>query len=313
LPSAYAVRGLDDTFLETNEYGLGAMAEGYTSSRQVWEAIQQDSHLAVVDALPVPHRADFSFGADEPDFQLTGLYADDTGFAPVPVELTDRATGKKTQVQIIGVMKDAAPFFMVGILTNQRLVEEDFPEQSAIVTHFVQLRDGVDVEATADQLESAFLVNGMEAEVMQEELDKMVGTNQTFVYIMQGFLGLGLIVGVAALGVISARSVVERRHEIGVMRSIGYERRMVQLSFLLESSMVALVSLVLGTFLGIIISYNLILDQSEQPSWENLRLVVPWRDLVIVYVLVYGAALVTTFLPALQASRVYPAEALRYE
>jgi ABC-type lipoprotein release transport system permease subunit len=76
---------------------------------------------------------------------------------------------------------------------------------------------------------------------------------------------------------------------------------------------VALVSLVLGTFLGIIISYNVILDQSEQPSWENLRLVVPWRDLVIVYVLVYAAALVTTFLPALQASRVYPAEALRYE
>jgi putative ABC transport system permease protein len=310
---AYAVRGLDDTFLATNEYELGAMAEGYTSARQVWEAIRQDPHLAVVDALPVPHRADFSFGAEKPDFQMTGLYADDTGFKPVPVELSDRATGKKAQVQVIGIMKDAAPFFMVGILTNQRLMEESFPEQATIVTHFVKLRDGVDVEATADELESTFLVNGLEAEVMQEELDKMVGTNQTFVYILQGFLGLGLIVGVAALGVISARSVVERRHEIGVMRSIGYERRMVQLSFLLESSMVALVALLLGTVLGIIVSYNVILDQSEQPSWENLRLVVPWRDLVILYVLVYGAALVTTFLPALQASRVYPAEALRYE
>jgi len=310
---AYAVRGLDDTFLKTNQYGLGAIAEGYTSARQVWDAIQEDPHLAVVDALPVPHRADFSFGAGKPDFVLTGIYADDTGFAPVPVELKDRATGKKTEVQIIGIMKDASPFFMVGILTNQKLVAEAFPEQAAIVTHFIGLREGADVEATADGLEAAFLVNGMEAEIMQEELDKMVGTNQTFVYLIQGFLGLGLIVGVAALGVISARSVVERRHEIGVMRSIGYERRMVQMSFLLESSMVALVSLLLGTVLGLIVSYNLILDQQEQPSWENLRLAVPWRDLVIVYALVYGAALVTTFLPALQASRVYPAEALRYE
>jgi putative ABC transport system permease protein len=169
------------------------------------------------------------------------------------------------------------------------------------------------VEATGDGLEAAFLENGMEAEIMQDELDKTVGTNQTFVYLLQGFLGLGLIVGVAALAVISARAVVERRHEIGVMRSIGYERRMVQMSFLLESSMVALVALLLGTVLGLIVSYNVILDQAEQPSWENLRLAVPWRDLVIVYVLVYGAALVTTFLPALQASRVYPAEALRYE
>jgi putative ABC transport system permease protein len=312
-PGAYAVRGLDDVFLETNQYELGAMAEGYGSAREVWEAIRDNPDLAVVDALPVPHRADFSFGAEEPDFQLTGFYADDKTFAPVPVELTDRATGRKTEVQIIGVMKDAAPFFMVGILTNQRLMAEKFPEQAAIVTHFIGLRQGADADEVGEELETAFLGNGMEAEVMQEELDKVVGANQTFIYLMQGFLALGLIVGVAALGVISARAVVERRHEIGVMRSIGFERRMVQASFLVESSMVALVSLLLGTVLGLIVSYNVILDSSEQPSWENLTLAVPWRDLVVVYVLVSGAALVTTFVPALQASRVYPAEALRYE
>lgn len=310
---AYAVRGLDDAFLETNQYGLGSIAEGYGSAREVWDAIRADPHLAIVDSYPVPHRADFGFSTGGPDFQLTGLYADDTGFTPVPVQLTDRATSKHTEVRIIGIMKDAAPFFMIGILTNQRLIEEEFPEQASIITHFIRLREGADVEATADGLEAAFLVNGMEAEVMQEELDKAVGTNQTFIYLLQGFLGLGLIVGVAALAVISARSVVERRHEIGVMRSIGYERRMVQMSFLLESTMVALVSLILGTVLGLAISNNVIMDQSEQPSWENLRLVVPWRDLVVVYVLVSGAALITTFLPALQASRVYPAEALRYE
>jgi putative ABC transport system permease protein len=310
---AYAVRGLDDTFLATNEYGLGAIAKGYGSAREVWDAVRDDPQLAVVDALPVPHRADFGFSAGGPDFQITGIYADDTGFDPVPVELSDRSTGKKTEIQIIGIMKDAAPFFMIGILTNQQLIQEEFPEQASLVTHFLKLRDGADVEATAGRLEATFLSNGLEAEVMEEELDKAVGANYTFIYLLQGFLGLGLIVGVAALGVISARSVVERRHEIGVMRSIGYERRMVQLSFLLESSMVALVSLVLGTVLGIIVSYNVVMDTAEQPSWDNIQLAVPWRDLVIVYALVYGAALVTTFLPALQASRVYPAEALRYE
>ena len=53
-------------------------------------------------------------------------------------------------------------------------------------------------------------------------------------------MGLGLIVGVAALGVISARAVVERRQQIGVLRAIGFRRRMVQAAFLLESSFVAL-------------------------------------------------------------------------
>ena len=65
-----------------------------------------------------------------------------------------------------------------------------------------------------------------------------------------GFMGLGLIVGVAALGVITARAVVERRQQIGVLRAIGFRRRMVQISFLLESSFIALTSIVVGTVLG---------------------------------------------------------------
>ena len=57
---------------------------------------------------------------------------------------------------------------------------------------------------------------------------------------------LGLVVGVAALGVISARAVVERRQQIGVLRAIGFRRGMVQAVFLIESSFIALTSIVVG-------------------------------------------------------------------
>ena len=40
---------------------------------------------------------------------------------------------------------------------------------------------------------------------------------------------------------------------------------------------------------------------------------MPWQQLLVVIVVAYVASLVTTYLPARQASRVYPAEALRYE
>ena len=73
-------------------------------------------------------------------------------------------------------------------------------------------------------------------------------------------MGLGLLVGVAALGVISARSVVERRQQIGVMRAIGFRRRMVEASFLLESSFLALTSIVVGTLLGLLLAWNIIDD-----------------------------------------------------
>jgi ABC-type lipoprotein release transport system permease subunit len=40
---------------------------------------------------------------------------------------------------------------------------------------------------------------------------------------------------------------------------------------------------------------------------------VPWSTLGVIVGLAYLASLLTTFLPARQASKVYPAEALRYE
>jgi len=40
---------------------------------------------------------------------------------------------------------------------------------------------------------------------------------------------------------------------------------------------------------------------------------IPWFNVVFIGVLAYAASLLTTYLPAHQASKVYPAEALRYE
>ena len=65
-------------------------------------------------------------------------------------------------------------------------------------------------------------------------------------------------------------------------------------------------------FLWVVI-FNVIADSAKQPSWEAIEFSVPWLNLGIIFVVVYGAALLTSLLPAVQASRVYPAQALRYE
>jgi len=309
----YALRGLDDTFLDNTTYGFAAFAEGYGSPEEVWAALRSNPGLAVVDGLPVPRRANFGVGAPEADFQLEGFYVEDETFDPIDVEVRDPITGNNTTVTVIAVLTDIVPISMIGISTSQQLVNDVFPEQSTPTAHLIRLDEGADAELVADTLESEFLQNGMEAVVLQEELDDFVAVSRTFNYIVEGFLGLGLIVGVAALGVISARSVVERRHEIGVMRAIGFERERVQISFLLESCMVALVGIVVGTLMGIVISFNIIRDTKSQPGWATLDYSVPWLGLALIYAVVLIAALVTVYLPARRASNVYPAEALRYE
>ena len=129
--------------------------------------------------------------------------------------------------------------------------------------------------------------------------------------LLLGFMLLGLVVGIAALGVISARAVVERRHAIGVMRAIGFSRAAVGFSFLAESSFIAILGIGLGLILGIVTGINVISDiKNTQPAIE---LIIPWGTLALIAVGGYLFALITTLLPARRASTVAPAEALRYE
>jgi putative ABC transport system permease protein len=119
------------------------------------------------------------------------------------------------------------------------------------------------------------------------------------------------VVGIAALGVIAARSVVERRQQIGVLRAIGFQRRMVLGAFLLESSFIALLGIILGVALAVALGPQVVDGMAEE--YAGLEPSIPWTQILITAGVGYLAALITTYVPAVQASRVFPAEALRYE
>jgi putative ABC transport system permease protein len=311
---SYHVRGLDSSFLEHTTFDLGVLARGYSSSREVWAALDRQPGLAVVDSLVVPRRDQFGFNVLPSDFRVTGLYADvDEPFDPLPLEVVDSQTGRRTRLTVIGVLSDSAPFEMAGISTSQRTLAAAFPGRADPTIHYFSLAPGVDPDEAAARLESAFLANGLEAESIEKVVADATAASKTFNRLIQGFMALGLVVGVAALGVISARAVVERRQQIGVMRAIGFRRTMIQAVFLLESSFVALTAIVVGSGLGLLLGWNIIRDQRETPSWENVAFVVPWGDLALVFAVVYAVALLATLAPALRASRIAPAEALRYE
>ena len=65
--------------------------------------------------------------------------------------------------------------------------------------------------------------------------------------------------------------------------------------------------------LGVILGYQAITDIRSEEADENIRFVVPWLQIVVVISLTYLFSFLATYLPARQASRIYPAEALRYE
>jgi putative ABC transport system permease protein len=310
--ASYPVYGFDDAFLNATTFDFAAMARGYESGRDVWQAMRTTPGLAVVDPLVVPRRENFNF-AVPPDFRLSGFYLEDGTFDPVPISVRDPQTGQVVRLRVIGVLKDSVALTMYGISTSQRTLAAAFGDRVRPTTYHFSVPAGIDEEAVASDLEAAFVSHGLEAQAMSDLLHDAVASSWTFNRLILAFMGLGLLVGVAALGVISARSVVERRQQIGVLRSIGFQRRMVQAAFLLESSFISLVAIFVGTALALILAFNVINDTSESQGATNVEMVVPWGVLGVVFFIVYAASLLTTLLPALRASRVEPAEALRYQ
>jgi putative ABC transport system permease protein len=308
----YVVRGVDDTFLRSTTYGMSARAEGYDSAAAVWQAVRMHPGLAVVDALAVPRKINYGFGATA-SFRLRGFYLEDGSFASVRLRVRDPQTGHARTLTVIGVLAETAPQAMAGIYTSQAALTAAFEQRVRPTTYLIGLRRGADPVETAKQLESAFLANGMQADAFTTLLHDAVSASLTFDRLIEAFMALGLLVGVTALGVVSARAVVERRQHIGVLRALGFRRRMVQLSFLVESSFIALTAIVVGTGLGLAVAFNVVDEYARQPSMENLGLDVPWVTLAVVFVLVYAVAMATTLVPARRASRVQPAEALRYQ
>jgi ABC-type lipoprotein release transport system permease subunit len=98
-----------------------------------------------------------------------------------------------------------------------------------------------------------------------------------------------------------------------MLRAIGYSRRMVQLSFLMESAFIALSGIILGLVLGVGFAANLFTSGEFGATTEGLRFTVPWGQIGLMTGIAIVMSLFMTYLPARAASRVQVAEALRYE
>jgi putative ABC transport system permease protein len=104
------------------------------------------------------------------------------------------------------------------------------------------------------------------------------------------------------------RAVRERRREVGVLRSLGFDPKQVRRVFVAESSFVALEGILLGTALALISTWRLM---TSGAFGDGLEFSVPFGQLALIIVLAFLATLAATASPAQQASRIRPAVALR--
>jgi ABC-type lipoprotein release transport system permease subunit len=307
----YPVRAGDDNFWAKNEAKIDIRAHGYGTDRDIYEKVRTQQGFAVMDALPTQSG---NFNGGEFDWHLEGVKNSEKEFDPFQIEFRDPVTGKSSKLTVIGVFSTKIPQnIIIGIYTNEATYSEVFGKPDYRV-HYLRTTPGVDTDATAKAIKAALVTKGVQTRSIQKEIDEQQAQGQGFTRIFQAFMGLGLFVGIAALGVIAFRSVVERRQQIGMLRAIGYQRGTVSLTFLLESSFVAMMGILSGVVGAAVLARNLFnSDSFTGTSRTAVQFFIPWGEVIVFVVVAYAFSLLMTWWPSRGAARVPVAEALRYE
>jgi putative ABC transport system permease protein len=131
----------------------------------------------------------------------------------------------------------------------------------------------------------------------------------------------GVLVGIAAIALVVASigimntmlmSVMERTHEIGVMKAIGAKSSDVLSLFLLESGILSIVGGVIGCVIGVLLARVISLVASSALGIEfaaGVRVMVLLAGMTVAI----SVGMLSGFYPARKASQMSPVEAVRYE
>jgi lipoprotein-releasing system permease protein len=134
------------------------------------------------------------------------------------------------------------------------------------------------------------------------------------------FITIGLIVFVAALNILISliMMVMEKTKDIAVLMSMGTRQAQVRNVFIAQGMLIGVIGTAIGLGIGYAISYagghyHVISLSPEVYSIDYVPFAPRLMDGVIVAVVAVGISFVATLYPSWSASRILPAEALRYE
>jgi putative ABC transport system permease protein len=304
----FQILGITPEFAANNDVKLSGRATGYQSDEAVWQALADDPDKAVIDG--------FSVGGVDGGFDSSGFVVDeidvkDEVFEPARVQIRNASSGTTRRVEVIGVIDTKATLLFSGLFVSPRAFDDVYGEPESSV-HYVRLTSGADARDTAREIEKTLLRQGVQADSLRKIIEDEQALSRGFLYVIQGFMGLGLFVGIAAVGVIAFRTVVERRQQIGMLRAIGYTRGAVALSFLMESSFVTLLGIFSGVGLGLLLANQLVSTDDFVPGGVD-SFYIPWVQIGVISAFAFLASLIMTIIPSRQAASIPIAEALRYE
>ena len=287
-------------------------------------SIPQDSHPAV-DDLKIESGTYLS-PADKHEVLLEKSFAEYHNLKPGDVILLDGITGEikftvsgiVTSPEYIFPAKSKNEFFVSpdtwGVIFVPNSVLPELVGSADINEFCVIVNEGADVNTVIQSFEEKLTPYGVLRTITRDEQPSNAGLKldlQEFGEIAEIFPVLFLFVGAMTTFILISRIIQRQRSQLGLMRAIGYSRRQVLWHYL----SFALIIGVIGSAAGIVAGY--LLAETITDLYIGM-LGLPYKITAIHWIameegLFIGilACLIAGIFPALAASRLRPAEAMR--
>ena len=200
----------------------------------------------------------------------------------------------------------------------RRLGWADFDNPSRIDIYPIDFESKAEVTRILDDYSDAMRAKGLEdrAITYSDLVGALMGSVTDIInmisYVLIAFVAISLVVSSIMIGVITYISVLERKKEIGILRSIGASKRDIRRVFNAETLIVGFVAGALGvaiTFLITIPANAIVYSNFDVANIAQL----PWQAAGILVLISMALTALAGLLPASAASRKDPVEALRSE
>ena len=320
--SPYILRGVDGGFADHGGLPLHIWdASLGDSSEEAWSTMLQRGDVVFVDA---------SFGLESSiDGANVGVFSVLVGENITIIDA--QQPSHRREMVVGGILEQSSYLFSAGVwMPSEPVIEqydgsltrvyvsvsensrasEDF--ESDEVRYFSAAGKSASEREAATELAENLRLDlekeGVDVSLIAEDVALIQALVLSILSLFEGYLAIGLIIGIAGIGVVTYRSVSERRKHIGMLRALGFTKGMVMRVHLIEIGWISLLGILNGVVVALMFHVGL---HSAVWEEEGAVLVLPWAT--VLWVVLGGAVLVyfATYSPVRAASKIEPSEALR--
>lgn len=236
-----------------------------------------------------------------------------------PVRLGDELTLKSKRMTIVGTISEVGNQSDDNALyVSMNVFRQVTGTRGTVGSSMVQLKPGADVNLASERIRYELSKQDAVEDfsvITPAKAGELVGGVLNIIELgLVAIAFISLLVGAVGIMNTMYTSVLERTKQIGIMKAIGATNEAILSLFLIESGMIGLIGGIFGTTFGIGAAalVGVLGAYAGTPGLFSFAS-IDFLGLLSVLLVTFLIGVLSGYLPARQASRLQPAEALRYE